>query len=50
VLHLCGNVRQWIVSGAGGRPDARERNKEFDARGGPGAAELGARLRAAPVW
>jgi uncharacterized damage-inducible protein DinB len=39
-------VRQWIVSGAGGRPDARERNKEFDARGGAGAAELAAALRA----
>ena len=34
VLHLCGNVRQWIVSGVGGRPDIRDRNAEFDARGG----------------
>lgn len=31
LLHLAGNVRQWIVSGIGGEPDARERQKEFDA-------------------
>lgn len=29
VLHLTGNVRQWIISGLGGQPDHRERNKEF---------------------
>ena len=23
VLHLCGNVRQWIIAGVGGQPDAR---------------------------
>lgn len=33
VLHLAGNVRQWIVSGVGGRPDIRERAKEFSADG-----------------
>jgi hypothetical protein len=32
VLHLCGNVRQWIVAGVGGEPDTRERDKEFAAR------------------
>jgi uncharacterized damage-inducible protein DinB len=26
VLHLCGNARQWIVSGVGGEADARERD------------------------
>jgi uncharacterized damage-inducible protein DinB len=31
VLHLAGNVRQWIVSGVGGRPDTRERDQEFSA-------------------
>ena len=33
VLHLCGNVRQWIISGLGGAPDFRERDKEFSERG-----------------
>jgi uncharacterized damage-inducible protein DinB len=32
VLHLCGNVRQWIVSAVGGRPDTRDRPAEFAAR------------------
>lgn len=44
-LHLCGNVRQWIVSGAGGAPDLRERNAEFQARDGIPASELKRRLR-----
>lgn len=33
VLHLCGNVRQWIISGLGGAPDVRERDTEFAERG-----------------
>jgi uncharacterized damage-inducible protein DinB len=45
VLHLCGNVRQWIVAGIGGAPDARVREREFSARGGVNASELEARLR-----
>jgi uncharacterized damage-inducible protein DinB len=32
LLHLAGNVRQWIISGLGGRPDHRERDKEFAQR------------------
>jgi len=32
VLHLCGNARQWIVSGLGDRPDRRDRNSEFRQR------------------
>jgi len=32
LLHLAGNVRQWIVSGVGGKPDVRERPKEFAER------------------
>src|SRR5436190_13314869 len=47
VLHLCGNVRQWIVSGVGGASDVRQRDAEFAARGGVPAAELAGRLRAA---
>lgn len=29
LLHLSGNVRQWIVSGLGGVPDDRQRSLEF---------------------
>lgn len=29
LLHLEGNVRQWIISGLGRTPDRRERDKEF---------------------
>jgi len=34
ILHLCGNARQWIISGLGGQPDTRERDQEFAAEGG----------------
>ena len=40
VMHLAGNVRQWIVSGVGGAPDARRRDVEFATRGGMSAAAL----------
>ena len=33
VLHLSGNVRQWIISGLGGKQDKRERDQEFAERG-----------------
>lgn len=33
VLHLCGNVRQWLVSGLGGREDTRNRPAEFNENG-----------------
>jgi uncharacterized damage-inducible protein DinB len=33
VLHLCGNIRQWALSGLGGAMDVRERDKEFSERG-----------------
>ena len=46
VLHLMGNVRQWILSGVGGNPDDRVRDREFAARGGAGPQELAAGLRA----
>ena len=32
VLHLSGNVRQWIVSGVGGELDERHRDAEFQQR------------------
>ncbi len=45
LLHLAGNVRQWIVSGVGGAPDVRQRQHEFDAHAPVPAAMLLARLR-----
>lgn len=44
VLHLCGNLGQWIVSGVGGAPDTRDRDAEFAAVEGPGKTELAAKL------
>jgi uncharacterized damage-inducible protein DinB len=32
VLHLAGNVRQWIISGLGGTPDVRQCDREFSER------------------
>jgi uncharacterized damage-inducible protein DinB len=46
VLHLCGNVRQWIGSGIAGLPNIRERDSEFAARGGVLNVELADRLNA----
>jgi len=40
LLHLSGNVRQWIVSGIGGQSDVRKRNMEFAARGGATASSM----------
>lgn len=40
LLHMSGNVRQWIVSGVGGAEDARDRASEFDARGSASKSEL----------
>jgi uncharacterized damage-inducible protein DinB len=45
VLHLCGNIGQWILSGVGGAPDSRDRDAEFAARDGLTSAELSSRLR-----
>jgi uncharacterized damage-inducible protein DinB len=33
VLHLAGNVRQWIISGLGNQPDLRDRDREFEELG-----------------
>ena len=46
LLHLEGNVRQWILHGVGGQPETRDRDREFAARGGSAASELLTRLRA----
>jgi hypothetical protein len=45
VLHLCGNVRQWIISGLGGAKDKRERDREFAERGPIPRKVLVAQLR-----
>jgi uncharacterized damage-inducible protein DinB len=45
VLHLAGNVRQWIISGLGGAPDVRQRDKEFAERGPLPRRALVGRLR-----
>jgi uncharacterized damage-inducible protein DinB len=40
ILHLCGNITQYIISGLGNEKDLRERNLEFSARGGIMKSEL----------
>jgi hypothetical protein len=44
LLHLAGNLRQWIVSAIGSAPDQRDRSAEFAATGALGRAELLGRL------
>ncbi len=46
VLHLAGNVRQYIIATLGGAEDVRERQKEFDEPGPLPTPELLARLEA----
>jgi hypothetical protein len=33
ILHLCGNMRQWIMHGVGQQPDMRTREVEFSTTG-----------------
>lgn len=44
VLHLCGNIRQYIISSLGGEKDQRNRDHEFAARDGHNRAQLEAML------
>lgn len=44
LLHLCGNLRQWVIHGVGGASDVRQRNTEFAERGPLPKAELLAKL------
>jgi uncharacterized damage-inducible protein DinB len=46
LLHLCGNVTQWIIGGVGGQTRERRRQQEFDERTRIPARELRAKLRA----
>lgn len=45
ILHLSGNVQQWIVGGVGNLPYHRDREHEFGEHGGFTRAELLARLK-----
>lgn len=45
VLHLTGNVRQWIIGGVGRQAISRDRSAEFAARGGVSGDEMLAALR-----
>src|SRR5712671_7071612 len=47
VLHLSGNITQWIISGLGGAPDNRERDLEFAECGPIPRRKLVARIRKA---
>jgi uncharacterized damage-inducible protein DinB len=40
LLHLTGNIRQWILAGIAGMPIERDRDAEFAARGGVAPVEL----------
>ncbi len=40
LLHLCGNITQYVLCSLGGLPDHRVRDAEFSAEAGPGKAEL----------
>lgn len=44
ILHLCGNLRQWIVAGIGGKAETRNRPAEFSERGPIAKAELVSQL------
>jgi uncharacterized damage-inducible protein DinB len=46
LLHMSGNVRQWIISGVGGVDDVRDRAGEFAARGSATRGELVESVRA----
>src|SRR3954451_12975960 len=45
ILHLRGNLGQWILSGVGGTSDTRKRDDEFNATGGASRDELRRLLR-----
>jgi hypothetical protein len=45
VLHLVGNLRQWILGGLGEQPDTRDRATEFNTTAGLSAAMLTEMLR-----
>lgn len=46
LLHLEGNLRQWIIHGIAGEPDVRRRDEEFTLTPSMNSAEARARFRA----
>lgn len=46
LIHLNGNLSQWVLAGLGGEPFERHRDAEFAARDGQSKAEMMDRLRA----
>lgn len=46
ILHLCGNITQYVISSLGGVKDERERDLEFGIREGFSKAQLMAKLSA----
>jgi len=46
VLHLIGNLGQWVVAGIGGEMDQRDRDSEFNTREGISGSALSSRLGA----
>ena len=44
ILHLCGNITQYVISALGGIEDIRMRDKEFSAKDGSTKNELSAKL------
>jgi uncharacterized damage-inducible protein DinB len=40
ILHLCGNITQYIIAGLGNEKDLRDRDREFNTRGGISKPEL----------
>ncbi len=47
MLHLSGNVRQWLINGINGARDTRNRPREFGDRSNAPKAEVLAKLQAA---
>ncbi|MEX0290794.1 MAG: DinB family protein [Flavobacteriaceae bacterium] len=45
ILHLCGNIGQYVISSLGNSPDIRERDKEFSTVSGLSKDELLKRLK-----
>ncbi len=45
VLHLCGNITQYVISSLGGKPDNRQRDLEFSTKSGFTKEELLTKLR-----
>lgn len=45
ILHLCGNARQWIISGLGGIADERNRDEEFAEGSSISRSELSSHLQ-----